>query len=70
MVFLQVSKPDLESAHKDACELRLEADRYNRQKHEMLSRAMNHQEYGAKMYYFAEVYDQLYWEFETFEVLL
>lgn len=48
-------KPDLESAHKDACELREEADKYNKQKQEMLLQAKNHQEYGAKMFYFAEV---------------
>ncbi|VDK73855.1 unnamed protein product [Litomosoides sigmodontis] len=51
---LSVLKPDLESAHKDACELREEADKYNKQKHEMLLQAMNHQEFGAKMFYFAE----------------
>lgn len=52
---MQVLKPDLESVHNDACELREEVDKYNKQKHEMLLRAKNHRELGAKMFYFAEV---------------
>uniref|UniRef100_A0A1I7W0J6 Smr domain-containing protein n=1 Tax=Loa loa TaxID=7209 RepID=A0A1I7W0J6_LOALO len=51
---LSVSKPDLESAHKEACGLREEADKYNKQKHEMFLRAKSHREFGAKMFYFAE----------------
>ncbi|CAG9538537.1 unnamed protein product [Cercopithifilaria johnstoni] len=51
---LSILKPDLESVHKDACKLREEADKYNKQKHEMLLRANSHRELGAKMFYFAE----------------
>uniref|UniRef100_A0A158Q7T7 Smr domain-containing protein n=1 Tax=Elaeophora elaphi TaxID=1147741 RepID=A0A158Q7T7_9BILA len=52
---LSVLKPDLESVHKEAYKLREEANRYNKQKHEMLLRARSHREVGAKMFYFAEV---------------
>uniref|UniRef100_A0A8R1Y552 Smr domain-containing protein n=1 Tax=Onchocerca volvulus TaxID=6282 RepID=A0A8R1Y552_ONCVO len=51
---LSVPKPDLKSVHEDACELRKEADRYNKQKEEMLTRAKNQRELGAKMFYFSE----------------
>ncbi|KAL4002417.1 AAA domain family protein [Acanthocheilonema viteae] len=51
---LSVLKPDLEPVQKKACELREEADKYNKQRREMLLRARNHREHGAKMFYFAE----------------
>ncbi|VDO47028.1 unnamed protein product [Onchocerca flexuosa] len=51
---LLVSKPDLKSIHEDTCELREEADRYSKQKEEMLKRAKNQRELGAKTFYFAE----------------
>ncbi|KAM3724502.1 NEDD4-binding protein 2-like [Dirofilaria immitis] len=51
---LSVTKPDLAPVHKDIYELREEADKYNKQKHEMLLRAEHHREIGAKMFYLAE----------------
>ncbi|VIO90575.1 Smr domain containing protein [Brugia malayi] len=49
-----VLKPDLELAHKEAFELREQAEWYDKQKHELLLRANNHRDFGAKMHYFAE----------------
>uniref|UniRef100_A0A915PQD5 Smr domain-containing protein n=1 Tax=Setaria digitata TaxID=48799 RepID=A0A915PQD5_9BILA len=51
---LSTSKPNLEVAHKDVCELREEADRWNKQKHEMMLRANNQREPAAKMFYIGE----------------
>ncbi|MCP9258680.1 hypothetical protein DINM_001691 [Dirofilaria immitis] len=45
---LSVTKPDLAPVHKDIYELREEADKYNKQKHEMLLRAEHHREIELK----------------------